>query len=194
MMCDIAVTVQGVTPLLCHRYEGENGPDTPEGKPAHTGDRGTAREQAERSLYVTNDGKPMVPTPNIFRAIMDGGYFFKIGKKQVTTNTSSLIGACLTIDGVECIIKHKEPWTVDTRPVMIPATKGRVLRHRPRFDDWKLSFTLVLDTEIMSTKLLREIVDAAGKRVGLGDYRPARKGLFGRFVVVSWQESQAKSA
>ena len=28
---------------------------------------------------------------------------------------------------------------------------------------------------------------AAGKRVGLGDFRPACKGPFGKFVVVEWK-------
>lgn len=34
--------------------------------------------------------------------------------------------------------------------------------------------------------LVRSIVDDAGKKIGLGDFRPARKGPFGRFVVKEW--------
>jgi hypothetical protein len=55
------------------------------------------------------------------------------------------------------------------------------------FDDWKLTFTAELDTTILSEKLLRAIIDDAGKRVGLGDFRPATKGPFGRFVVTNWK-------
>ena len=33
-----------------------------------------------------------------------------------------------------------------------------------------------------------QLVDDAGQKIGLGDYRPARKGPFGRFSVVSWVE------
>jgi len=36
-------------------------------------------------------------------------------------------------------------------------------------------------------------VDAAGKRIGLGDFRPDCKGPFGRFVVTKWKTSKAKS-
>jgi hypothetical protein len=56
------------------------------------------------------------------------------------------------------------------------------------FDDWKLFFHLVLDTTEMSSKMLREIVDAAGKKVGLADFRPLCKGPYGKFVVTHWQE------
>jgi hypothetical protein len=45
------------------------------------------------------------------------------------------------------------------------------------FDDWALEFTCSIDTEICGVKLMRQIVDDAGKRVGLGDFRPQCKGL-----------------
>lgn len=38
----------------------------------------------------------------------------------------------------------------------------------------------------ITVKLFSEIVDAAGSRIGIGDFRPACKGPFGRFVVTSW--------
>jgi hypothetical protein len=43
-----------------------------------------------------------------------------------------------------------------------------------------------VDTDFLPIKLFRDLVDAAGKRVGLGDFRPDKKGPFGKFVVVSW--------
>jgi hypothetical protein len=59
------------------------------------------------------------------------------------------------------------------------------------FDDWKMTFTAELDTTILSEKLLRAIIDDAGKRVGLGDFRPATKGPFGRFVVTNWASTKS---
>jgi len=129
----------------------------------------------------------MIPNPNLFRSVMDGGSFFKIGKKQVTTQKSSLIPACVVIEETEIPIEHKEPWRVDTRAVRIPSTGGRIATHRPMFDDWALSFTMTLDDSIIDARLLRDIVDAAGSRIGLGDFRPACKGPFGRYKVVRWE-------
>jgi hypothetical protein len=60
------------------------------------------------------------------------------------------------------------------------------MAHRPRIDRWRLSFTLEVDTGMFSPAVVRMLVDDAGKRIGLGDYRPARKGPFGKFVVVEW--------
>ena len=53
---------------------------------------------------------------------------------------------------------------------------------------------LDLDTEVMSEGLLRDIVDKAGKAVGLGDFRPDCKGPFGKFEVTKWVAKPIKLA
>ena len=90
---------------------------------------------------------------------------------------------------LEIPIESEKGWIPDKRPVVIPSTGGRIMQCRPLFNDWKLKFTLELEQEIIGVKLMREIVDAAGKRIGLGGFRPARKGPFGKFVVTHWQPS-----
>jgi len=123
----------------------------------------------------------------MFRCIIDAGKYFKAGKSKVTTLKSSIIPSCVDLAGVTYPIVHSQPWDVDTRPVRIPATGGRILAHRPCFHDWELSFDVELDEEIMSEDLFRDIVDKAGKAIGLGDFRPDCKGPFGKFVVIEWQ-------
>lgn len=192
----IDVTIEGTTPLLCNRFTdaaamAATGGDRPA---APAGDKGTPREQAEGKLYIGHNGKVMIPQPNIFRCIIDAGTFFKCGKNKVTTQKSSIIPACIEIQGIEIPIQHKDPWEVDTRAVRNPSTGGRFLCYRPSFNDWRLSFVLSVDTDLMNVKLVRQIIDAAGKRIGLGDFRPDRKGPFGKFVVTLWKEHEKKAA
>ena len=183
------ITIEGITPLLCNMFTDAAQMKATNGNSVTTvGDKGTPQEQAEQKLYIGLDGKPMIPQPNMLRCIIDAGTYFKAGKSKVTTQKTSLIPACVEIEGAEIPLKHKDPWAVDTRAVRIPSTGGRILCHRPCFHDWRLSFMLNLDTTILSGRMLRDIIDTAGKRIGLGDYRPACKGPFGRFVVVEWQE------
>lgn len=183
----IKCAIEGVTPLLTNRFPDDTDPDGQGGR-SGSKDKGTAREQAEAKLYVGVDGKTlMIPSPNLFRCIIDAGTFFKVGKSKVTTIKNSLIPACLSIEPLELPIIHKEPWDIDQRAVRNPATGGRFICYRPCFRDWRLEFELELDTDLISVKLLREIVDAAGRRIGLGDFRPDRKGPFGKFVVVVWE-------
>jgi hypothetical protein len=70
--------------------------------------------------------------------------------------------------------------------VVVPATKGRVLRYRPRLSTWKFGCEIEFDPDMITETQLRRVVDDCGSRVGLLDFRPERKGSFGRFMVTSW--------
>lgn len=190
----IRVKIQGVTPLLCNKFTDSAALAASGGtRAAQVGGQGTPKEQATSKLYISEaTGKPIIPGPNLFRCIIDAGTFFKNGKSKVTTLKNSLIPACLSVEEIEMEIIHPDPWEVDTRAVRIPSTGGRILAHRPKFHNWELVFTLDLDEDIMAVTLLRDVIDAAGKRIGLGDFRPDRKGPFGKFVVTNWEASKAQ--
>lgn len=191
----VDVTIEGTTPLLCNKFTDAAAMSASSGnRIAAVGDKGTPMEQAKARLYIGHDNKPCIPQPNLFRCLIDGGTFFKAGKSKVTTQKTSLIPACIEIPGIELPLESKDGWQVDTRAVRIPSTGGRILCHRPSFNDWRISFTMSVDTDLISVKLVREILDAAGKRIGLGDFRPSCKGPFGKFVVTSWKEHASKVA
>jgi hypothetical protein len=186
---EIKVTVKGITPLLMNRFTEANEVAVSSGTRATfatSGKRGTPREQAEPKAYADKEGTLYVPGPNIFAAIIAAGVFHKAGKSKLTTQKSSLIPAGLMVIDLVCSLGTKE-WEVDSRSVVIPSTGGRIMCHRPRVDDWSLSFTIDLDETMFAPDLIRAIIDDAGKKIGLGDYRPSRKGPFGRFVVTKWE-------
>ena len=185
---EVDIRITGITPLICNRFYDEAAMTSSQSvrSSAAARDRGTPQEMAEKKLYMGLNGKPMIPQPNLLRCLIDGGAFFKVGKSQVTTSTKSMLFGAFDIPVAEIEITHEQPWTVDTRAVVLPSTKGRILAHRPMFNDWSLEFTAEIDTTIVSEKLMREIIDAAGNRIGLGDFRPAKKGPYCRFRVDAW--------
>lgn len=188
-MKKIRIRIDGKTPMLCNKFTDEAQMAATAGTSLSTnGDKGSPKEQASKKLYIGSNGKPMIPQPNLFACIIAAGKFFKAGKSKVTTLKTSIIPACLEMEGLEYQIISKEGWCVDTRPVRNPSTGGRFLCHRPCFNDWALRFEMELDTDIIGISLMRDIVDAAGKRIGLGDFRPDCKGPFGKFVVTEWKE------
>lgn len=79
----IDVIIEGQTPLLCNKFTDAAAMAATNGSRASAvGDKGTPREQAEARLYTGHDGKCVIPQPNIFRAIIDAGAFFKAGKSK----------------------------------------------------------------------------------------------------------------
>lgn len=194
----VRVTIQGTSPLLMNRFTEANEVAVSGGTAmTFKGHKGTPREQADAKRYADRDtGALYVPGANIFACLIAAGTFHKAGKSKLTTMKTSLIPAGLMVDDLICALHDAagEPltaWEVDSRSVVIPATGGRVMCHRPRVDEWFCTFTVEIDTDMFSPQLIRAIVDDAGKKIGLGDYRPARKGPFGRFVVSKWEVVQS---
>ena len=168
-MTPIAVSLVGTTPLLC----GRPVPDDNALADA------TPTVQAEARLYRDANGRPVIPGLNLFRCL--AGAARHQGRCPV-----ELVHA-LGIAERELPIVSLRPWAVDTRMVRHPETGVRSVCHRPRFDDWRLDLTLLIDCDLWSGAEVRELVETAGQRVGLGDFRPERGGPFGRFGVGTWE-------
>lgn len=180
-------SIQGVSPLICNRFT-EAAQAKVESNTAATfnGSRGTPREQAEAKVYRDSTGHAVLPAPNLLASIIEAGKYIKSGRSKLTTARSSIIPAGIAITEIELPIMPGS-WEADSRAVVIPATGGRIMAHRPRFDEWRLHATLNVDDTMFSEKLVRELIDIAGQRIGVGDFRPQRKGPFGRFKVVTWR-------
>jgi hypothetical protein len=193
-MNTIKITIRGTTPLLQNRFTDaamlavESGTSR-----TMKGDKGSPREQAEPKTYRDNKGRFTIPGPNVFRCIIDAGKYTKVGKSKATTTKSSIIPSFSSVATLDCVLTDHDgaplaDFEVDSRAVVIPSTGGRIMAHRPRFDAWQVTFDLELDTRECDAKTMRRLIDDAGSKVGIGDFRPDRKGPFGKFVVVGWED------
>jgi hypothetical protein len=181
------VTIVGVSPLLCNKFTDAAALAVSGNTSAvMRGQKPPPREQAQAKLYLDSNGKPTLPGTNLMRSIVNAGSFVKSGKSKLSTQRSSVIPAGMSISEIELPIAGAK-WETDSRSVVIPSTGGRIMCHRPRFDDWRVNFTLDVDETMFSEAIARELLDLAGKRIGVGDFRPERKGPFGRFRVDQWK-------
>jgi hypothetical protein len=175
-MEQIELTIAGQSPLLMHAYPMIEISGLDKMKP---------EDQAKHHLYSHKQGNSEIfhiPGVNFQRALVAAAAYSK-GKGRASLQ--KVAAASLLVEEPYLDIAPQR-WVVDSRPVVIPATKGRIIRHRARFDDWEVSGTITYDSALLSEKQVRQIVDDAGSRVGLLDFRPERKGPFGRFTVTKW--------
>ena len=140
-------------------------------------------EQAELASYRDPDtGNLYIPGIALQRAIVNGATYSK-GKGRGSLQKP--VAACVLVSPERCSLGVKD-FVVDSRGVVIPATRGRVIRHRPRLNDWQVSFEIEYDPDLITETQLRRVIDDTGSRVGLLDFRPEKKGPFGRFMVIDW--------
>lgn len=70
-----------------------------------------------------------------------------------------------------------------------PRTGAMVKVARPRIRQWSASFIMLVDSEMYGDKgveRLEDIINQAGKMIGIGPWRPSLGGPYGRFRVVSF--------
>ena len=169
----VTVEIKGISSLLMHAFPLV---------PIEALEKKSPAEQAELAAYRTPDGKLYVPGVAVQRALVSGATYSK-GKGRGSLQKP--VAACVQVSP-EYLLLTPQDYVVDTRAVVVPATKGRVPRHRPRFDAWTISCEIEFDPTLLKETELRRVVDDTGARVGLLDFRPEKKGPCGRFVVTKW--------
>lgn len=170
----VQCTIKGISALLMHAYPMQ---------PIEAIEKRSPEEQAEYSAYRDPDTQSLyIPGIAIQRAFIASASYSK-GKGRGSLQKP--VAACVMVNPERCDLGVKD-YIVDSRPVVVPATKGRVVRHRPRLDNWQTTFEIEFDDNLLTEAQIRRVVDDAGSRVGLLDFRPERKGPFGRFMVIDW--------
>jgi hypothetical protein len=148
---------------------------------------GSPEEQAEAACYRLDDGTLALRGECFRAAAIDAGGAWKLKGKRATMK-SMLLHTKIVEELVQILDLDGKPVTgyaIDAQPVLIRATKGRIIRYRPRFDHWSCKFTMEYDPVLISDiDLLVDVMNDAGNRMGAGDYHPK----YGRFVVRSYRQ------
>ncbi|MEK7639154.1 MAG: hypothetical protein AAB388_03275 [Patescibacteria group bacterium] len=149
----------------------------------------TQEAVAAKKVIRDDDGNIGLPVEYLFAALVNAGRFVKFdSKKNFTNATSSLVPGLLTLGEMFYPFKdQKTPWTIDKRRGRLASTGVAVAIIRPKFKDWAIDLTAEFDEAQVSESKIRELFNAAGRFSGLGDFRPACKGPFGRFTIDSWE-------
>lgn len=178
-MKQIKVSIKGTKPLLQHKISLEQEAQLASKTKKREGQ--AKGDNPEDYLYVVG-GKICQPAEHIYQAIIKRLTNYKIqgrGKK-----TYKEIGQGTLRIEPEYIPHKNQKWEVDMRTVVIPATRGRAVRLRPRFNDWQLDFIIEIMNDDLPIEVVKSALDDAGREGGIGDYRPR----FGTFIVTSFQE------
>lgn len=176
------VTIEGVSPLLMNRPSSMIGDISKDKKPFSD----EAHQQAFEKLYQSPKGKLYQPSTHFYGSLVEAGKHKKVVGKGKSTY-SKIVGYAVEINPFE--IEHKnQDWEVFSILAVNPSTKGRNLLHRPILKEWELEFEVSFDESEIAPSIMKELFDIAGKVAGIGDWRPQKKGPYGKFQVTSWKE------
>ncbi len=180
------VRIVGLSPILFHKYT----PKTDPARLVQGSDAVNYADEWKESVYLEKDNV-VIPSVNIMACIFNGAKGVRKGKHFLTrlVYTSFSVEPFkieVTVAGKTINLKRieKEDWIdvtgakvrgnmVDRARVCLPV-------------GWTLNFTLTNRNEQLTAKDVKALIDNAGEKAGLGDWRPSapkKPGPYGRFVV-----------
>ena len=183
------IKIEGTTPLLMASERLANPIDPLSkqikeltGKRKKTDDdlEQIARLEWEGHLYMNGEG-PVIPGENVEAMIRDGAKFVRMGRNIQRGLQILEQKVKLEYSGprdIEGMWNQRDKFT-DIRSVVLQ--KKRIMRCRPIFHEWSISFTVVASEELLNMVDILGYVKTAGDFVGICDYRPR----YGRFEIVN---------
>lgn len=182
----LKLKLKSTTPMLMHSDRFSNPLDpatkahkelTSKRKKTDDDHEAIARSEFLGALYIDGDG-PYLPSFNLDSCFVEAAKMQKLGRHAKRAMMVMEDKVYLRYDGPRGGIGLvADPRFVDARSVRV--SMARLTRYRPRFNDWTAECTLAVDTEQINQNEVRQILENAGRLVGVGDFRPK----FGRFNV-----------
>jgi hypothetical protein len=174
----VEVEIQGTAPILFHRWNCESVESKSKAK------KGSAEKKTddiESYVYRTQKGELAIPGEYLRGAII-GAARYQQDPRSPRKSASDLFKAAVISLTPLASLSVKTWDFLDKRRVVIQ--RNAITRSRPAMaEGWKAKFILQVQLpEYIDQAMLNGTIAAAGKLIGLGDFRPS----FGRFQVVKF--------
>lgn len=187
-MKNLLVTWKGLSPLIMHSCQCVN-PLHPIARELkkYTSKRTKTEEDLlkisdlewESGAYWKDDIGLYIPGENVEATIRNGAKLNKQGKN--IERFVSVTDLYIPLDYGEKLTKEQLINNYEYRDTRIMVVqRSKVVRTRPRFDQWKIQFNLMYDEEKIDLDTIIQALENAGKYVGLCDSRPK----YGKFAVI----------
>lgn len=191
-MYKVNVSIEGTVGLLQNKFSTPELEGLMKGAKKNIGREDYSLEWMEKS-YITEGGQVYQPASHIEGSLVKSAVSFKIKGKFNKTWKDAIRayvycvpdeipmlfnGKPIKAPGSELITKPTSALRVDIRRVKVQ--RAAVARSRLMINEgWQLDFVLEVQDNQVRDAVLREILEEAGRAVGIGDFRPR----YGRFAV-----------
>lgn len=180
------VEIKGVTPYMQHRMDDKKLEDWEKerGKIIERDD--IAKEDLIRAeFHCYRNGKCFIPAEHIRGSLINAGAFVKAKVGNSRKSMKNIVAAMFFIEPLQIEIPDFDE--IDKRSAVNRNIKGRIIVVRPKWNNWKAKFNLIVDNDTITDKTIESIIEYAGKYVGIGSFRPTNNGMFGRFEIVKFE-------
>jgi len=178
------LTICGTTPMLQHAWD-HKAIEMIEAKKMgkKTKDREACDPEREfkAATYFTPEGEYGIPLLALKSAIINAAHK-DLGIEKTLVRKALFIRSP-NLEMILPMAKGTPPPKMRKDMVRVGAGSADV-RYRPQFDEWKVTFDVEYDTDLLQLDDLVNLINRAGFGVGIGEWRPEKNGEYGRFEVL----------
>jgi len=182
------VTVEGITPYMQKRMDDVTLEVWEKSRKAIIERPDIAQEDIKRAeffCYRNPNGECYIPSEHFRCSFIQAGAYVKAKVGNIKKSMKNIVAAMFFINPEEIIIPNYD--CIDKRSGVNKNVKARIIIIRPKWNNWKVSFTLIIDNDTLTDETIREIINYSGAYVGIGSYRPSTNGYFGRFKLIEME-------
>ncbi len=188
-MKEFKVTIKGLSPYMQHRMDDlkleqwEKLRNPVMERPEVSQEDAT---RAEYHCYRNKDGKCYIPSDQIRGALINAGSYLKAKVGGRSKSMKVIVAATFIPTPNEILLPDYD--AIDKRSAVNRNVKARVITVRPKWTNWKITFTLQIHEDTITKETITQLLEYAGKYVGIGSFRPTNNGMFGRFEMIYMEE------
>jgi hypothetical protein len=189
----LIVPIVGVSPLIVHKFsekakrqmldamQGRKTPKQPKDPQA----------EYEAAAYRLDDGGYGFPSIAFKASAVSAARFFDKSVTMVSLRQTLFFGGEMSKTEGQLMVRIEgEP--VMREDVVRVGNGGTDLRYRPMFSEWKTELEVTYVKSMLTRESVLSLIEAGGLGVGVGEWRPEKRGDMGTFAVDSTREVEVR--
>lgn len=176
------VEIEGITPYMQCRMDDQKLEEWEKSRGLIIEREDVSKEdlvRAEYHMYRNSKGQPYLPSEHIRGSLISAGNLVKAKVGNVRKSMRNIVAGMFFVEPTEILLN--ENWIIDKRSAVNRNIKGRIIVIRPKWENWKARFTLLVDNPTITIQTIQTLLEYAGSYIGTGSFRPEKSGMFGRF-------------
>lgn len=195
----IAVPIVGTSPLIVHNFSDKSKRqmlEAQQGKKALKENRDPQAEYLAAFYRIANpDGEEKYGFPVVaFKAATVGAArYWKSLKMTELRQAMFFSGVYTPADQQQLVEIIGEPQMREDVVRLGGMSRSADLRYRPEFPEWSAVLKVTYVKSALSRDSVLSLIDAGGLGVGVGEWRPEKKGEFGTYQIDQSKEIEVLS-
>lgn len=176
------VVLEGTSDILFHRWSNE---DVKEKGDAAKGSKAKKTDNLEAYVYRCDDGTIAIPGEYLRGSILGAAKFRQDPRSPRKSMADLAKAAIVSLTPLASL--GLKTWDFEDRR-RVTIQRNAITRCRPAFKSgWRAEFDLMVNLpEYVSPQCLNELIQQAGRLIGLADFRPT----YGRFQTIGFSVHQ----